>query len=585
MDLAENAENEDKDEARDPKFSKGQSKRIWNELYKVIDSSDVVLQVLDARDPMGTRSKHIEEFMQREKKHKHLVFILNKCDLVPTWVTRRWVAALSSEYPTLAFHASVTNPFGKGALIQLLRQFGKLHQDKKNISVGFIGYPNVGKSSIINTLKKKKVCKTAPIPGETKVWQYVTLMRKIYLIDCPGVVYPTGDTETEIILKGVVRVENLQEPAEHIEEVLKRVKKAYIIKTYKVETWTDTEDFLEKFCKKAGRLLKGGEPDINTVAKMILHDFQRGRLPYFVAPPKLENNDGDPDSKDNGKNDNMVSTSDQTESKITTETPSVKQNFKDLQIVPEFTGDDCMTGTVEEEDINDEYDSDVIESDDESENELETTTEENLNKTADTSDNVENKLLKSHTVDDEISFQYFDRVLKKYKSKSMDSLQDSDDEESEKNSVNEDRHYKVEENKSVSSDEEVQNELFDILTPEERKFLGLNGLEKTEPSKETKYKLISSPAAVCVEAVESSDTEENIEKDTPKIKSKKRKRRSDVPSDGYEGKKRKHEKAPRMTTNKGKTGSRYYETANVKNKNKSKKKDNSSKEPRNKKKQ
>jgi nuclear GTP-binding protein len=53
----------------------------------VIDSSDVVIQVLDARDPMGTRSKHIESFMKREKQHKHLVFVLNKVDLVPTWVT------------------------------------------------------------------------------------------------------------------------------------------------------------------------------------------------------------------------------------------------------------------------------------------------------------------------------------------------------------------------------------------------------------------------------------------------------------------------------------------------------------------
>ena len=90
--------------AKEPIFSKGQSKRIWNELYKVIDSSDVVIHVLDARDPvgikayvdfnlpsltnpdLGTRCRSVERYLQREAPHKHLVFVLNKCDLVPTSV-------------------------------------------------------------------------------------------------------------------------------------------------------------------------------------------------------------------------------------------------------------------------------------------------------------------------------------------------------------------------------------------------------------------------------------------------------------------------------------------------------------------
>uniref|UniRef100_A0A4W4ERT9 Nucleolar GTP-binding protein 2 n=1 Tax=Electrophorus electricus TaxID=8005 RepID=A0A4W4ERT9_ELEEL len=277
-----------REETREEIFKKGQSKRIWGELYKVIDSSDVIIQVLDARDPLGTRAQNIETYLKKEKPWKHLIFVLNKCDLVPTWVTKRWVAVLSQEYPALAFHASLTNSFGKGSLIQLLRQFGKLHTDKKQISVGFIGYPNVGKSSVINTLRAKKVCRVAPLAGETKVWQYITLMRRIFLIDCPGVVYPSEDSETDIVLKGVVQVEKIRNPEDHIGAVLERAKAEYIQKTYHVPSWNSAEDFLEKLAFRTGKLLKGGEPDLSTVSKMVLNDWQRGRIPFFVKPPGFQ---------------------------------------------------------------------------------------------------------------------------------------------------------------------------------------------------------------------------------------------------------------------------------------------------------
>ena len=113
------------------------------------------------------------------------------------------------------------NPFGRGSLIDLLRQFSILHKDRKQISVGLIGYPNIGKSSIINALKGKAVAKVAPIPGETKVWQYITLMRRIYLIDCPGIVPPNqNDTPEDLLLRGVVRVENVDNPEQYIPAVL-----------------------------------------------------------------------------------------------------------------------------------------------------------------------------------------------------------------------------------------------------------------------------------------------------------------------------------------------------------------------------
>ncbi|XP_009571537.1 PREDICTED: nucleolar GTP-binding protein 2, partial [Fulmarus glacialis] len=347
-----------RDEAQEEIYKKGQSKRIWGELYKVIDSSDVVVQVLDARDPMGTRSPHVESYLKKEKHWKHLIFVLNKCDLVPTWATKRWVAVLSQEYPTLAFHASLTNPFGKGAFIQLLRQFGKLHSDKKQISVGFIGYPNVGKSSVINTLRSKKVCNVAPIAGETKVWQYITLMRRIFLIDCPGVVYPSGDTETDIVLKGVVQVEKIKSPEDHISAVLDRAKPEYIRKTYKIDSWKDTEDFLEKLASRTGKLLKGGEPDMQTVSKMVLNDWQRGRIPFFVKPPNAETDPQPPalevamtSSQNNNEekiSELVASSVEPAEEKNNTDTEikqlmsHVRQNFGRINVAPQFSEEDLV---------------------------------------------------------------------------------------------------------------------------------------------------------------------------------------------------------------------------------------------------
>jgi len=114
-------------------------------------------------------------------------------------------------------------------------------------------------------------------------------MKRIFLIDCPGVVYSgTGDSDTDTVLKGVVRVENLEDATEHIPEVLERVKPEYLRRAYRLTSWEDADHFLEQVARGAGKLGKGGEPDLNTAAKMVLHDWQRGKIPFFTLPPDYE---------------------------------------------------------------------------------------------------------------------------------------------------------------------------------------------------------------------------------------------------------------------------------------------------------
>ena len=114
-------------------------------------------------------------------------------------------------------------------------------------------------------------------------------MKRIYLIDCPGVVPPNNnDSQEDILLRGVVRVENVENPEQYIATVLKRTKNRHVERTYDIRGFDNATEFLELLARKSGRLLKGGEADVDGVAKMVLNDFLRGKIPWFTPPPVVE---------------------------------------------------------------------------------------------------------------------------------------------------------------------------------------------------------------------------------------------------------------------------------------------------------
>jgi len=215
------------------------------------------------------------------------------------------------------------------------------------------------------------VCKVAPIPGQTKVWQYITLIKNIFLVDCPGIVYPSGDTETQLVLKGVVRIENIGDAVDHISEVTRLVKREYLDKSYSTSDWADHIEFLTQFAKRSGKLLKGGEPDINTAAKMILMDWQRGRIPFYMCPPEFDRVKPEEDENKKFK---------------------VNQQFKKISVSAEFSEADKegdMDIASEDEDITDW---DQVYKDDANGEEAseEEEDEENAEETVDTEENVDN---------------------------------------------------------------------------------------------------------------------------------------------------------------------------------------------------
>jgi len=195
------------------------------------------------------------------------------------------------------------------------------------------------------------------------VWQYITLTKRIYLIDCPGIVPASAhDTQSAKVLKGVVRVEALATPSEHIPALMERVKPVYLSRTYGVSlpdednpaTSWNPEDFLDKLARMKGRLLKQGEPDLDGVAKIVLSDWVRGRIPFFVPPPErpeelneMEARKMKRDVKGKGKGNG--------------EMPSVTQNLKSLiqkntfipediqKLDAEFEEDEVEESSVEED--------------------------------------------------------------------------------------------------------------------------------------------------------------------------------------------------------------------------------------------
>lgn len=291
---------EEKKEIDIKKRIKGQSNRIWSELYKVIDSSQVLIYIVDVRDPMGTISEHLINTIK--EKNKPLFLILNKTDLVPTSVTKDWMNLLLTKFniPILSFSAlSVERNFGKEALLNLMRQYTKLFRKpsnyKKNenknqnqslecVAFGLLGMPNAGKSSIINVLKRNDACSVAPIAGETKVWQYVAVSKFMYVIDSPGVV-PIKDPR-KAILRGAIRIEKLSdsELETAIEDILEKHGEA-VKKTYSIN-FDSKADFIEKFGRKYGKITKGNSVDTFTVCQIVLKDFLRGKIPFYISAEK-----------------------------------------------------------------------------------------------------------------------------------------------------------------------------------------------------------------------------------------------------------------------------------------------------------
>ena len=126
---------------------------------------------------------------------------------------------------------------GTENLMNILKNYARVDGDAKTkslITVGVVGFPNVGKSSLINSLKRSKAAATGNTPGVTKQMQEIQLDKNIVLLDSPGVVLMTNEQSDSLILRSAVRVEDLDDPIRPVEALLNRIEREELLKFYRI---------------------------------------------------------------------------------------------------------------------------------------------------------------------------------------------------------------------------------------------------------------------------------------------------------------------------------------------------------------
>ena len=161
------------------------------------------------------------------------------------------------------------------------------------------GYPNVGKSSILNSLKRFRAVGVSPRPGFTTSLQEVVLDKNIRLIDSPGVVFDDDASRdgANAMLRNGVDADSVSDPLPAISELLGRCTIESLMMTYSVPAFPTGPEgvltFLAMVARSKGRVLKGGIPDKMMAARLVIRDWNQGKIPYFSTPPTTEVEMGD----------------------------------------------------------------------------------------------------------------------------------------------------------------------------------------------------------------------------------------------------------------------------------------------------
>ncbi|HMJ56981.1 MAG TPA: ribosome biogenesis GTPase YlqF [Polyangiaceae bacterium] len=246
--------------------------------------TDVIIEVLDARMPAASSNPVITEVCAG----KPVLKILSKSDLADPEVTKDWVRHFAAEHsPSKVIAIALTTTRAsdmRSRVSEACRQLAPHRsQPAKPVRAMVVGIPNVGKSTLINTLADRKVTKTGDAPAVTKGQQLITLESGMTLSDNPGILWPKmeGDATLRLAFGGAFPDTAMDyERVAHFGAEFLLARYPHMLRThFKLESLPSSPaELLEAIGRKRGCLVRGGMVDMHKAADALVHGFRSGAL-------------------------------------------------------------------------------------------------------------------------------------------------------------------------------------------------------------------------------------------------------------------------------------------------------------------
>ena len=257
-----------------------------------IKNMDAVCEIVDARIPISSRNPDVDEMTAGKPR----LMVLNRVDQADPVQTKRWAAYFREKgYAVLEANAkggAGTQQFA-AAVRELLKEklaaWAEKGQVGRTVRVMVLGIPNVGKSTFINKVAKRKTAKAEDRPGVTRTKQWVPVDNTLELLDTPGILWPKfDDTKVgmHLAFTGAIKddVMDLEELASCLMEYLGSHYADIVTERYKITIDEEDSgyDLLTKAGRKRGFLMRGGEVDTERMARILLDEFRGGKLGRFT---------------------------------------------------------------------------------------------------------------------------------------------------------------------------------------------------------------------------------------------------------------------------------------------------------------